>query len=84
VESFSPTPQTQKFFDDPRKMLGPMAIVLKPRAQREKGVISILYSYALPLFAKLFDIRRIAEDYFLVLEPSWSGYCNLDKLCYYQ
>jgi glycosyltransferase involved in cell wall biosynthesis len=82
VESLRPTPRTEKFFSDPRKMLGPMAIVLKSRKVGEKGVVSILYSYALPLFAKLFDVQKITEDYFLVLEPSWSGYCSLDILCY--
>jgi glycosyltransferase involved in cell wall biosynthesis len=84
VESLSPTFQTQKFFLDPGKLLGPMAMVLKSRTQSERGVILISYSYAFPLFAKLFDVQRIAEDYFLVLEPSWSGYCNLDILCYSQ
>jgi glycosyltransferase involved in cell wall biosynthesis len=84
VEGLSATPQTQRFFDDPRSLLGPIAIVLKSNTGDEKGVISILYSYACPLFAKLFDIQRIAEKYYLVLEPSWSGYCNLDILCYSQ
>lgn len=61
-----------------------MAIVLKSSSPSERGVICILYSYALPLLARLFDIERITENYFLVLEPSWSGYCNLDILCYSQ
>jgi len=47
-----------------------------------KGVIVVCYSYVFPLFAKLFDLRRIAKDYLIVLEPSWSGYCNWDVLCY--
>lgn len=61
-----------------------MATVLKSSSPGERGVICILYSYALPLFARLFEIERITEKYVLVLEPSWSGYCNLDILCYSQ
>jgi glycosyltransferase involved in cell wall biosynthesis len=84
AEHLRPATHTQKFFEEPIRMLGPMVVVLKKSRPNEKGVISILYSYALPLFAKLFDIERIAKDYFFVLEPSWSGYCNLDILCYSQ
>lgn len=61
-----------------------MAIVLKPSSTNARGVICIVYSYAFPLFARLFDIERIAKSYFLVLEPSWSGYCDMDVLCYCQ
>jgi glycosyltransferase involved in cell wall biosynthesis len=84
TELLEPTFQNQKFFDDPKKMLGSMVIVLKSPSSQERGVISILYSYALPLFAKLFDVKQITDNYFLVLEPSWSGYCTLDILCYSQ
>ena len=44
IENLSPTPQTQKFFDDPKKMFGSFAIVLKSRRRGEKGMITILYS----------------------------------------
>ena len=84
AEHLEPAAHTTKFFENPARMLGPMVIVLKKAMRNEKGAILILYSYALPLFAKLFDIERIAERYSLVLEPSWSGYCNLDILCYSQ
>jgi glycosyl transferase family 1 len=84
IEDLTPAVRTKKFFENPQKMFGSMAIVLKSPSSGERGVISILYSYALPLFAKLFDVERIAQRYFLVLEPSWSGYCNLDVLSYTQ
>jgi glycosyltransferase involved in cell wall biosynthesis len=77
-------PQTLKFFEDPRRMLRSVVLVLKAKRSGEKGVIVILYTYALPLFAKLFDVDRISRDYYLVLEPSWSGYCDADILCYSQ
>src|SRR5574341_135593 len=84
IENLAPTPATSKFFTDPLRMLGSRLLVLKSPQENEKGVIVIDYSFALPLLAKFFDIRRIAEQYHLVLEPSWSGYCDLDILCYTQ
>lgn len=83
-ENLVATPLTQKFFDDPTRMLRSMAIVLKSSTVNERGIVCILYSYALPLFARLFDVQRIGRKYFIVIEPSWSGYCNLDILCYCQ
>jgi glycosyltransferase involved in cell wall biosynthesis len=82
TEFLRPTVQNQKFFDDPKKMLGSMVIVLKSPSSCERGVICIQYSYAFSLFARLFDLGRIAHKYFVVLEPSWSGYCNLEILSY--
>jgi glycosyltransferase involved in cell wall biosynthesis len=82
VEQIQPNGNHKRWFDNPRPALDSMAIVLKSARDHEKGVISILYSYALPLFARLFDINRVVEKYHVVLEPSWSGYCNLDVLCY--
>jgi glycosyltransferase involved in cell wall biosynthesis len=84
MESVPPRPATQKFFDDPFKMLRSMAIVLKSASANERGVICLRYSYTFPLFSRLFDIERLAKCYRLVLEPSWSGYCNMDILCYSQ
>lgn len=80
--SLSPTDRTRKFFDNPKEMLVSMVMVLKSSSSSERGVVSLRYSYAFPLFAKLFDIEKISERYFFVLEPSWSGYCNLDILSY--
>lgn len=82
VEGQVPTPASKKFFEDPGRLLGALALVLKSPKPNERGVIVINYSYLFPLFAKLFDIENIAGRYFIVLEPSWSGYCNLDVLCY--
>lgn len=75
-------PHSAKFFDDPSRLLGPTALVMKSPERNEPGVLNILYSYALPLFFRLFDIQRISKRYVIVLEPSWSGYCNADVLCY--
>ena len=84
VDSLQPTTRTARFFQDPTRLLGSLAIVVKAATPDEKGVIIILYSYAFPLFAKLFDVPAIAKRYHIVLEPSWAGYCDLDILCYTQ
>jgi glycosyltransferase involved in cell wall biosynthesis len=76
------TPATTRFFDDPCRLLGTRYLVLKSPRPNEKGVIVLDYSFTFPLFAKFFDVRRIVRDYHLVLEPSWSGYCDLDILLF--
>jgi glycosyltransferase involved in cell wall biosynthesis len=82
VRSLRPRPNTERFFADPRKLLGPMAIVLKHRSASERGVLVICYSHAFPLFARLFDVDRVTAHYYIVLEPSWTGFCNLDDLAF--
>ncbi|MCI0459250.1 MAG: glycosyltransferase [Gemmataceae bacterium] len=80
-------PRTQgsaRFLDAPLKLLGARVIVLKRARPNEKGVLVVDYSFAFPLFAKLFDLEEITRRYHIVLEPSWSGYCDLDILCYAQ
>ena len=72
----------KKFIIDPRKFFPGMCIVLKSFSQTERGVLVLNYSYSFPLFLKLFDVAQIASRYFIVLEPSWNGYLNLDILCY--
>jgi glycosyltransferase involved in cell wall biosynthesis len=84
IENLASTPATSRFFVDPQRLLGTKLLVLKAPQKNEKGVIVVDYSFALPLLAKFFDIYQIAEQYYLVLEPSWSGYCDLDILCYAQ
>jgi glycosyltransferase involved in cell wall biosynthesis len=73
---------TAKFIDNPRALLGPLAMVLRSPNSRHKGVLLLQYNYVFPLFARLFDLDRILTRYHLVLEPSWSGYCTSEVLCY--
>lgn len=82
VEETPRTPATTRFFDDPCRLLGTRYLVLKSPRPNEKGVLVLDYSFTFPLFAKFFDVRRIVRDYYLVLEPSWSGYCDLDVLLF--
>jgi glycosyltransferase involved in cell wall biosynthesis len=80
VDTLQPTPRTLKFFQDPERLLGPLVMVLKSPAANEKGVVLINYNFIFPLFAKLFDIDQITRRYHLLLEPSWSGYGDLNIL----
>jgi len=75
-------PWSASLVTDPKKLLGYRVLVLKSPRERERGVIAIDYSYIFPLFAGLFDVERIARDYYLVLEPSWRGLCTADILSY--
>jgi glycosyltransferase involved in cell wall biosynthesis len=84
IEGMAPRRVTAKFFASPTDLLGTRALVLKSPGDNEKGVILIDYNYVLPLFAKLFDVPRIAEKYHVVLETTWTGYCDPDILCYSQ
>ena len=82
VERLSPEPHTIRFFQEPRRLLGSLAIVLKSPGPAERGVVLMNYSHIFPLFARLFDVEQVARKYHIVLEPSWSGYCTPEVLCY--
>lgn len=82
VRKIAPTPQTCKFFEKPERLFQGSAIVLKSPGPNERGVLAVQYSYVYPLLAKFFDLDKIAPRYCLVLEPSWSGFCDLNVLIY--
>ena len=78
-----PTPSTTNFHNDHDLLLSNAAIVLKSPTSREKGLILVHYNGLIALFASYFDVDRIAERYHIVLEPSWTGFCDLDLLTYF-
>ena len=82
IEQYPEQPTTAAFFQDPFRMLGHRALVVKSPRAGEKGVLALDYFFAFVLFAKLFDVETIAQRYHLLLEPSWTGYCNYELLCY--
>jgi len=67
---------------NPFKLIGSRIFVVKSRCKNEKGVVVIDYSYVFPLFMLLFDVKKITEKYYIVLEPSWTGFFNLEILSY--
>ncbi|MEZ5591636.1 MAG: glycosyltransferase [Gammaproteobacteria bacterium] len=82
LADLGPQGSTEVFFKDPGRLLGSRILVLKSPAGAEKGLVSLDYSFVFPLFARCFDVPAIARRYHLLLEPSWSGYCDLDILCF--
>lgn len=50
----------------------------------QKGVIFVKFSETFKILATCFDMPRLLADYIIVLEPSWSGYCDKDILFFSQ
>jgi glycosyltransferase involved in cell wall biosynthesis len=73
--------RTTRFFKDPALLFGGCCLVVKSASANERGVLCVYYSYVYPLLLKRFDATAIEERYHLVIQPSWSGYCDLNILC---
>lgn len=41
----------------------------------EKGAILIKFTDSFGVLYQKFDFSRISEDFYIILEPSWAGYC---------
>lgn len=76
------TNETQKFFDDPSTFLNGIITVVSPKTETNKGVIVIAYSFYFLLFLKRFNVSEIANNYHIVLEPSWNGVCEKSILAF--
>jgi hypothetical protein len=58
-------------------------MVLKaPVSSAEKGVLHVKFSELIQELPCFFDMNRLLNDYILVLEPSWTGYCDAGILQY--
>jgi glycosyltransferase involved in cell wall biosynthesis len=75
-------PQYIKFTEKPNDFFEAMAIVLRSHTVPQKGILLLKYSYSFPLFFAMYDVDLVAERYHIVLEPSWTGYCDGSILCY--
>ena len=63
--------------------VGNIIILKTPGPQsRERGVILVKYTEAFEVLAATFDLRSLAEEYTLVLEPSSWGYQDMVYLLY--
>ena len=84
VEEFPSTapvaPHTQRFLDQPDLLLNGCSLVLKSPRANEKGVLYLYYSYVYPFFMRAFDMDAITRRYRVVIEPSWSGFCDMNVL----
>ncbi len=71
--------------DDISRFFGSRLVVLKaPGPNGERGVLYVMFSELFRLLTAQMDMPRLLADYTLVLEPSWSGYCDEDFLRYTQ
>jgi hypothetical protein len=82
LESVQATDNTKKLLENPKKLLDPVIKVLKSPSENEKGALILNYSYYFPVFLKLFDAEDIIQQYNIILEPSWAGYCETEILIY--
>lgn len=57
-------------------------LVVKSSNYNEKGVIIFRNTTLFRSFMKIFDLDKIAEKYYIVLEPTWVGYFDLNILCF--
>jgi glycosyltransferase involved in cell wall biosynthesis len=79
-ENVPVAPHTRQFLDDPDLLLNGCSLVLKSPAANEKGVLYLYYSYVYPFFVRAFNMNAITQRYRIVLEPSWSGFCDMNVL----
>jgi len=82
LDSLQPNSSNERWYADPTGLLRGNSIVLKSWTPDEQGVLLLYYSYVYPLFWKLFDMQKVATRYKLAIEPSWSGFCDLNVLLF--
>ena len=56
-------------------------LILSYPVEGKKGVILIKFTDYFKYVFKIFDIKKLAKDYILIVEPSYSGYYDEDILC---
>lgn len=99
INGQQPLEHTAKFFTDPSEMLDGIITVIKapvilkqassastdlPPTIIEKGAILIKYSYYFPLLIRYFAVDELSEQYNIILEPSWAGFCEENILIFTQ
>lgn len=63
--------------------VGDLIILKAPHAEAgDRGVLLVKYTESVEVFAATFDLRSLAREYSIVLEPSWWGYQDLRFLLY--
>ena len=68
----------------PENLIGSRLMVLKSPAPGERGVVVMDYTYTFPIVARHFDLQALTQSYYVVLEPSWIGFCTPEILVYSQ
>ncbi|MFH1771979.1 MAG: glycosyltransferase [Candidatus Omnitrophota bacterium] len=68
----------QNFSQEQRETVRGTRLLLKEHnpLTGEKGVIALAFTDRFREFFVNHDINEVAKNYYIVLEPSWSGYCS--------
>jgi len=65
----------KQYFSNREEFLRKISVKVKECRDNEKGVIIIgPYTHYFKYFLALVDVKEIFKNYYLVLEPSWTGY----------
>jgi glycosyltransferase involved in cell wall biosynthesis len=68
---------------DISRSFGNRLMVLKaPTPGGEKGVLLVMFSGMIQRLHSSMNLPKLLQDYTLVLEPSWSGYCTPELLSF--
>jgi hypothetical protein len=83
------TANLDAIYREPRPSSGPdltfffgnrLMVLKAPASGGEKGVLFVMFSETFHLLHSHMNLQKLLEDYTLVFEPSWSGYCGPDLL----
>lgn len=80
--AYSP-PTTSSPWDVTRSFGQRLMVLKEPRAG-EKGVIFVMFTEMLSMMFRQLDLPAMMREFTLVVEPSWSGYCDEDLIRYMQ
>lgn len=62
---------------------GERVFILKEKAsENEKGILLLMFNSTIRDFPLYLDVNKVMEDYYLILEPSWSGFF-IDEILQY-
>ena len=81
--SYSAFP-SKKASSEVQGLFGTWALVIKQRTPQEKGVLYVMFTKSIHHIRDGMDVQRLLQDYILIFEPSWSGYCDLALLYFTQ
>jgi glycosyltransferase involved in cell wall biosynthesis len=70
------TSEVERDQDISRYFGGRIAVLKEPGPDGERGVLFVMFTEMLSLLFATMDVRRLAADFTIVSEPSWSGYCD--------
>lgn len=74
------TPLTEREKKKLDSWLDSRFIILKASTEKEKGVLLVKFTPVIEVLVRAFNMPELLKKYQLVLEPSWTGYCQPEIL----